>query len=273
MQRQLFNAVLKINRRLATLRSRAHWPQQWGRGRKLLAITALALCLSVPSLAVVNDVFSDVPAAAFYHDAVNAIYRAGITAGCAAGLYCPDQSVTRAQMAVFLHRGLGRVAYGNGDYAARDATFSDVAMLTINTGGVAGQTGFVKVDAAITAYNANTAGCPCVVEYQIVRDGGGTPFVHSITLGNDVGGVDSNGSGGATLSVAVPTATTQTFRLQARVSTVSGAGSAISAGGTITAVYAPFGGTGTNTLALQPSNADELPRESAPDTKPEAKLE
>jgi hypothetical protein len=36
---------------------------------------------------------------------VNTIARDGITSGCSAGFYCPDQAVTRAQMAVFLLRG------------------------------------------------------------------------------------------------------------------------------------------------------------------------
>ena len=38
----------------------------------------------------------------FFHDFVEKIFRAGITAGCGGGSYCPDEAVTRAQMAVFL---------------------------------------------------------------------------------------------------------------------------------------------------------------------------
>jgi hypothetical protein len=46
--------------------------------------------------------FRDVPPGHLFHDFVNAVARAGVTAGCAANDYCPDASVTRAQMAVFL---------------------------------------------------------------------------------------------------------------------------------------------------------------------------
>jgi uncharacterized repeat protein (TIGR03803 family) len=46
--------------------------------------------------------FLDVPDGDNFHDYVEAIVRAGITAGCGGGNYCRDSSVTRAQMAVFL---------------------------------------------------------------------------------------------------------------------------------------------------------------------------
>jgi hypothetical protein len=46
--------------------------------------------------------FLDVPQTDSFHDYVEKIFRAGITAGCGGGSYCPDAAVTRAQMAVFL---------------------------------------------------------------------------------------------------------------------------------------------------------------------------
>ncbi len=48
--------------------------------------------------------FDDVPSDHFAVAHIQAIFDAGITAGCSADppLYCPDQSVTRAQMAVFI---------------------------------------------------------------------------------------------------------------------------------------------------------------------------
>ncbi len=39
--------------------------------------------------------------------AINRLAAAGITTGCGGGNYCPTESVTRGQMAAFLHRGLG----------------------------------------------------------------------------------------------------------------------------------------------------------------------
>jgi uncharacterized repeat protein (TIGR03803 family) len=46
--------------------------------------------------------FLDVPGNDTFHDYVEAIVRAGITAGCGGGNYCRNNSVTRAQMAVFI---------------------------------------------------------------------------------------------------------------------------------------------------------------------------
>ena len=55
--------------------------------------------------------FTDVPAGSLFHDDVAKIFRAGITAGCGGGNYCPSASVTRAQMAVFLLRAEHGSAY------------------------------------------------------------------------------------------------------------------------------------------------------------------
>jgi uncharacterized repeat protein (TIGR03803 family) len=46
--------------------------------------------------------FLDVSQIDPFHDHVEKIFRNGITAGCAAGSYCPQDAVTRAQMPVFL---------------------------------------------------------------------------------------------------------------------------------------------------------------------------
>jgi len=40
--------------------------------------------------------------------AINALAAAGVTGGCAEARYCPRATVTRGQMAAFLHRGFGR---------------------------------------------------------------------------------------------------------------------------------------------------------------------
>ena len=39
-----------------------------------------------------------------HEDAINRLAAAGITNGCGGGKYCPSQSVTREEMAAFLHR-------------------------------------------------------------------------------------------------------------------------------------------------------------------------
>jgi hypothetical protein len=48
--------------------------------------------------------FLDVPSTHMFHDAVERLFRSGVTAGCGGGNFCPDNPVTRAQMAAFLLR-------------------------------------------------------------------------------------------------------------------------------------------------------------------------
>src|SRR5206468_9596193 len=55
--------------------------------------------------------FLDVGSGNLFHDDVEAIVRAGITAGCGGGDYCPTAPVTRAQMAVFLLKAEHGSAY------------------------------------------------------------------------------------------------------------------------------------------------------------------
>ena len=50
--------------------------------------------------------FDDTPPGSFAFSFIEALARSGITAGCGGNNYCPDDSVTRAQMAVFLERGM-----------------------------------------------------------------------------------------------------------------------------------------------------------------------
>jgi endo-1,4-beta-xylanase len=46
--------------------------------------------------------FTDVPTGHSFCAFIEHLEADGITTGCAAGQYCPDSPVTRAQMAVFL---------------------------------------------------------------------------------------------------------------------------------------------------------------------------
>ena len=67
--------------------------------------------------------FADVPAGHSQYGYIEAVYQAGITSGCATSplRYCPDQPVTRGQMAVFLCR-----AASLAPYAKPVPTFADV---------------------------------------------------------------------------------------------------------------------------------------------------
>jgi glucose/arabinose dehydrogenase len=50
----------------------------------------------------INTTFLDVPTTYFAYAYIQAVYDAGVTAGCGPQLYCPEATTTRAQMAVFL---------------------------------------------------------------------------------------------------------------------------------------------------------------------------
>jgi len=142
------------------------------RAGKLGLVLLAALVMSVP-LAWANDRFIDVPTASPHHDDINAIAIAGITSGCnppTNNFYCPGDAVRRDQMASFLTRGLPRVAVEQTLSASSltrgAATYTDVAEIAINVGGVAGGTQFVKVDASINVFG--TTECECRFHMRIL---------------------------------------------------------------------------------------------------------
>ncbi len=49
--------------------------------------------------------FTDVPAGNNFFSWIQKMQQVGITLGCGSGMYCPDDNVTRGQMAVFVMRG------------------------------------------------------------------------------------------------------------------------------------------------------------------------
>jgi Domain of unknown function (DUF1929)/IPT/TIG domain/S-layer homology domain len=78
--------------------------------------------------------FLDVPQAHLFHEAVERLFRGGVTAGCGGGNFCPDDTVTRAQMAMFLMRA----EHGEG-YVAPAATgtvFTDVPSAALGAGAI-----------------------------------------------------------------------------------------------------------------------------------------
>jgi hypothetical protein len=71
-----------------------------------------------------GDVFDDVPAAAFAAAWIEQLAAEGIAAGCGGGDFCPNSSVTRAQMAVFLLKSL--LGAGYAPPPASGTVFGDV---------------------------------------------------------------------------------------------------------------------------------------------------
>jgi plastocyanin len=74
--------------------------------------------------------FTDVAGGDPFHDFVEQLVRNGVTAGCGSGAYCRDDSVTRAQMAVFLLKS--KLGSGHVPPPCTGLVFDDVPC----TGGV-----------------------------------------------------------------------------------------------------------------------------------------
>ncbi len=68
--------------------------------------------------------FADVPLDYWAWRYIESIYLAGITGGCGNGHFCPETAVSRAQMAVFLERGVRGAAYLPPDPTG--AVFDDI---------------------------------------------------------------------------------------------------------------------------------------------------
>jgi len=76
---------------------------------------------------IIETVFSDLPIGHWADDAIMAIYDAGITKGCSQNplKYCPEDKVTREEMAVFITRALNQVPADG--YCGTTNPFPDVS--------------------------------------------------------------------------------------------------------------------------------------------------
>ena len=72
-------------------------------GRKTKIAVLVAVFLLVATAAVAQTGFGDTSGNPFEDD-IDWLADAGITNGCGGGDYCPDDPVTRAEMAAFMHR-------------------------------------------------------------------------------------------------------------------------------------------------------------------------
>jgi hypothetical protein len=77
----------------------------------------------------VAAIFVDVPCSHPFADYIYQLVDLGVTAGCGGGRYCPDDSVTRDQMAVFLMKMLLGGAFSPSNCTV--APFADVPCSSI----------------------------------------------------------------------------------------------------------------------------------------------
>jgi hypothetical protein len=75
-----------------------------------------------------DSTFADVPISHPYYDEIESLHSAGYTAGCGTDplIYCPDETMDRAESAVFVGRGLHGADYTPEDSAQQ--TFADLPL-------------------------------------------------------------------------------------------------------------------------------------------------
>jgi hypothetical protein len=89
-----------------------------------MAVVVLAV-MSVGSLAYASHGFEDVPDSHTFHNAIDWMKDSGITVGCnppANTEYCPEEGVTRGEMAAFLARAAASRTFDAGTLDGLDST-------------------------------------------------------------------------------------------------------------------------------------------------------
>lgn len=201
--------------------------------------------------AVASDQFSDVPTSSPFHDEIGAIADAGITTGYGDGTYRSGQDVTRGAMAAFMERMAGRVAFASPSsttIVTRD-TVETIAEVQLESGATDTGNGFVRLNGTTTVMTTSPARCPCNVEAWIAT-ADGTPLGNHRSETVIPNQAEEFGRALTSLSVTavapLPADTQETYRLHVYVDDSDAQG--IQAWGGLSAVYAPFGPDGDDTL-------------------------
>lgn len=106
----------------------------------LICIIALGLSLSLSACAA-GEGYADVPASAWYAEAVQRVSDAGLMVGTGAGRFSPDGTFTRAQLATVLHRLAGEPPATGADSftdTPRGAWYADAVRWAAGSGLVRG---------------------------------------------------------------------------------------------------------------------------------------
>lgn len=214
------------------------------RRRTLVALGALAMALLLPAGALASHLFSDVLTTHTFHTNISNLAGAGVTAGCGGGRYCPDEPVTRGQMAGFLNRGLGRVRHAEFTNEVTGSNDTVIGTGTITPGtATAGGTQFVRAQFNGTFELTNNTGCPCTVHVTLFH---GATFVHDyeILVTEDTVHVYHPISAGG--AIAVTGGAPVTISLHASIQPSADPATAYHIFGTLVLETIPFGSTGTS---------------------------
>lgn len=216
-----------------------------GRRRLVVGAVVLAIVAALPGIVVAAHRFTDVPTTNTFHANIDNLRDAGITTGCSPTTYCPNDPVTRGQMAAFLNRGLGRAGMGDGAEVPIADNPTKVASATMKTVGA----GYILASVSSMAYTSDPSGCPCSIDLQIEQSGDWSFYFREtmstgqrwISMGNEwVFDVDAAG----------------TYTFDVWMTQVTGV-STIDADAVLTLLYVPFDETGAaNDDALTTSGQD-----------------
>lgn len=218
--------IVELMARIEELESAAVRPGGRTVGRRVtrqrrvaLSIVALAGLLLVPVGVFASHQFTDVPNSNTFHSSISKVKLAGITSGCSATKFCPNDSVTRGQMAAFLARSAPRAETAFFDGATLEMTEFYYASFDIKAGEGTGGTAAIAVDASVSVSTLDASGCPCTAAFYIYSDS--SPYTsylqYATVTDTNIDIPDDATYGIATTSITVllyvPTGVTETVYL------------------------------------------------------------
>lgn len=242
--------------------------------RRVIVIVIAAIVLAVPVAVSANHIFSDVPTSNTFHLAISRLFGSGITGGCGSGKYCPNDPVTRGQMAGFLNRGLGRAAHDTGATSGDDwATVlpgRDLAVSAVDlaTGGGTTGTQHVLVQGNVDAFTNQVGVCPCDLRIFLLSATGEVSEVATAIIGAIPSPDDSFFRGSVSWShlFTAESGTNTTYFLVAQVTPTLAplAASQSEVAWSLQATQVPFNFTGANPTLPATSSTTALPFGKAP---------
>jgi hypothetical protein len=227
--------------------------------RSVVFAAVLGAALAFPLGAFASHQFADVPTGHQFHADIDAIADAGVTFGCGGVNYCPEDFVTRGQMAAFLNRlgalGPDKTPVANAatvdgwdaDDLARFATANHTGgqaipgfpdFVTHGTVSItAPAAGYVLVNVSATVRNEGCTNTVCHVAGNVRHNQTGiTTNLQWETITFGLGSMSWNH-----VWAVNPGVNTFSLRLQR---TVGGNGTLQTWGSYLTAQYSPFNATG-----------------------------
>lgn len=241
--------------------------------RRVIAMAVAAMLLALPVAVAANHIFSDVPTSSTFHTTIARLAGSGITGGCGGGKYCPNEPVTRGQMAAFLNRGLGRATHDTGATSGDDwvsvLPASDVAISAVDLqiGGGTGGTQHVLVQGNLQAFTDQLGVCPCELMIFLLSDSGEVSEAATTVFGlPSPADTDFKGSASWSHLFTAQSGTTATYFLVAQISpTLAPLALSVSeVSWSLQATAVPFNATGENPTFPVPGTSTALPFGTAP---------